>query len=408
MTVNGGVEVGLHLKLPGELPLAEAHEVASQVERAIAQAVPAVVSVQTHLEPLREAGPGERLAEADQRAVAGIVRELTGEPPREVRFIETEDGVLLFVTVRIAGGSLAEAHERASEIEERIRAELPGGRRRRGAHRAVKLCMFSPKGADLQRGWPGRIEGDRVIQLAAQTLQSFFTGGGKAREHAEYPLAEVELRPPVLHPPSVRDFYAFEQHVKTARAKRGLEVPEEWYRIPVFYFSNPSVIYGPEAEIPYPDGTNELDYELEVAAVIGADGQIGGFTIMNDWSARDVQREEMKVGLGPAKGKDFATSLGPVVVTPDEFDGSSAVMVARVNGEERSRGNLADLYHPWDRIVEQAGRNTELWPGDILGSGTVGTGCILEHGDGRWLQPGDEVELEVEGIGVLRNTIGPR
>ena len=123
------------------------------------------------------------------------------------------------------------------------------------------------------------------------------------------------------------------------------------------------MIYGPEAEIPYPDGTNELDYELEVAAVIGADGQIGGFTIMNDWSARDVQREEMKVGLGPAKGKDFATSLGPVVVTPDEFDGSSAVMVARVNGEERSRGNLADLYHPWDRIVEQAGWNTELWPG---------------------------------------------
>ena len=125
VTVNGGVEVGLHLKLPGELPLAEAHEVASQVERAIALAVPAVVSVQTHLEPLREPGPGERLAEADERAVAGIVRELTGEPPREVRFIETQDGVLLFVTVQIAGSSLAEAHQRASEIEERIRAELP-------------------------------------------------------------------------------------------------------------------------------------------------------------------------------------------------------------------------------------------------------------------------------------------
>ena len=139
---------------------------------------------------------------------------------------------------------------------------------------------------------------------------------------------------------------------------------------------------GPESEIRYPDGTNELDYGLEVAAVIGADGQIGGFTIMNDWSARDVQRDEMKVGLGPAKGKDFATSLGPVVVTPDEFDGSSAVMVARVNGEERSRGNLDDLYHPWDRIVEQAGRNTGHWPGDILGSGTVGTGCILGSATG--------------------------
>jgi fumarylacetoacetate (FAA) hydrolase len=266
--------------------------------------------------------------------------------------------------------------------------------------------MFSPKGHHLQRGWPGRIEGDRVIQLAAQTLQSYFTGGGHAREHAEHRLDEVELLPPVLHPPSVRDFYAFEQHVKTARAGRGLDMPEEWYRIPVFYFSNPAAIYGPEAEIPYPQGTEELDYELEVAAVIGADGQIGGFTVMNDWSARDLQREEMQVGLGPAKGKDFATSLGPIVVTPDEFDGSAATMVARVNGEERSRGELGDMYHSWDAIVEHAARNTELYPGDVLGSGTVGTGCILELGDGRWLEPGDVVELEVEGIGVLRNRIG--
>jgi fumarylacetoacetate (FAA) hydrolase len=270
----------------------------------------------------------------------------------------------------------------------------------------VRLCMFSPKGHHLQRGWPGRIEGDRVIQLAAQTLQSYFTGGGHAREHAEHRLDEVELLPPVLHPPSVRDFYAFEQHVKTARAGRGLDMPEEWYRIPVFYFSNPAAIYGPEAEIPYPQGTEELDYELEVAAVIGADGQIGGFTVMNDWSARDLQREEMQVGLGPAKGKDFATSLGPIVVTPDEFDGSAATMVARVNGEERSRGELGDMYHSWDAIVEHAARNTELYPGDVLGSGTVGTGCILELGDGRWLEPGDVVELEVEGIGVLRNRIG--
>jgi len=255
--------------------------------------------------------------------------------------------------------------------------------------------MFSPKGKNLHRGWPGRIEGDRVIQLAAQTLQSFFTGGGRAREHAEYTLDEVDLRPPVLRPPSVRDFYAFEQHVKTARARRGLEVPEEWYRIPVFYFSNPNAMFGPEDEIPYPEGTSELDYELEVASVIGADGKVGGFTVMNDWSARDLQRAEMKVGLGPAKGKDFATSLGPVIV-------------ARVNGEERSRGNLADMHHTWEAIVAHAGRNTELCPGDILGSGTVGTGCILELGDERWLQPGDAVELEVAGIGTLRNTVGPR
>jgi fumarylacetoacetate (FAA) hydrolase len=266
--------------------------------------------------------------------------------------------------------------------------------------------MFSPKGHHLQRGWPGRIEGDRVVQLAAQTLQSFFTGGGHAREHAEHRLDEVELLTPVLHPPSVRDFYTFEQHVKTARARRGLEVPEEWYRIPVFYFSNPAVIYGPEAEIPYPEGTKELDYELEVAAIIGDEGKIGGFTVMNDWSARDLQRDEMKVGLGPSKGKDFATSLGPIVVTPDEFDGSGAAMIARVNGEERSRGDVADMYHSWEAMVAHAARNTAILPGDVLGSGTVGTGCILERGDGRWLQPGDVVELEVEGIGVLRNRIG--
>jgi len=265
--------------------------------------------------------------------------------------------------------------------------------------------MFTPRELDLERGWPGRLDGERVVQLAAQTLQSFFTGGGSAREHAEYALEDVVLRPPILNPPSVRDFMAFEQHVATARRQRGSEVPKEWYEIPVFYFSNPAAIYGPDEDVPYPEGTQELDYELECAAVIGAEGAIGGFTVLNDWSARDLQRHEMRVGLGPAKGKDFATSLGPVVVTPDEFDGSGGTMVARVNGEERSRGDLADLHWSWESMLEQAGRNTTLRPGDVIGSGTVGNGCILEHGDGRWLQRGDVVELEVEGIGVLRNTV---
>src|SRR5918992_781143 len=268
--------------------------------------------------------------------------------------------------------------------------------------------MFTPQELGLERGWPGRIDGDRVVQLAAQTLQAFFTGGGKAREHAEYRLEDVKLLPPVLHPPSVRDFYAFEQHVAVARASRGLDMPPEWYEQPVFYFSNPAAIYGPGDEIPYPAGTEELDYELEVAAVVGAAQQLAGFTVMNDWSARDLQRSEMRVGLGPAKGKDFATSLGPIVVTVDEFPGDEAEMVARVNGEERSRGNLRDLYFSWERIREHAALNTTLRPGDVLGSGTVGTGCILEVGDGRWLRPGDVVELEIEGIGVLRNAVAPR
>src|SRR3954469_15656938 len=133
--------------------------------------------------------------------------------------------------------------------------------------------MFTPRELALERGWPGRIEGDRVIQLAAQTLQSFFTGGGKAREHAQFPLADVALRPPVLHPPAVRDFMAFEEHVATARRLRGSEVPKEWYEIPVFYFSNPAAIYGPDDDVPYPAETRELDYELECAAIIGAGGR---------------------------------------------------------------------------------------------------------------------------------------
>jgi fumarylacetoacetate (FAA) hydrolase len=265
--------------------------------------------------------------------------------------------------------------------------------------------MFTPKALALERGWPGRVEGDRVIQLAAQTLQSFFTGGGSAREHAEYALDEIDFRPPVLRPPTVRDFMAFEEHVANARRQRGAEVPKEWYEIPVFYFSNPHAIYGDGEAVPYPDGTAELDYELECAAVIGAEGKIGGFTVMNDWSARDVQRQEMRVGLGPAKGKDFATSLGPVLVTPDEFDGMSGAMIARINGEERSRGELGAMFHKWDVLLTHAARNTILAPGDVIGSGTVGNGCILEHGDGRWLQRGDVVELEIEGIGVLRNTV---
>jgi fumarylacetoacetate (FAA) hydrolase len=179
----------------------------------------------------------------------------------------------------------------------------------------------------------------------------------------------------------------------------------EWYQIPVFYFSNAAAILGPNDEIEFPPESSAWDYELEAAAVIGGDGRIAGFTILNDWSARDLQKMEMAVGLGPAKGKDFGTSLGPVLVTPDELGDLRLEMVARVNGEERSRGNLGDMYWSWDQLVEHAGRNTRLLAGDVLGSGTVGTGCILEHGDGRWLEPGDVVELEVEGIGVLRNIV---
>lgn len=239
------------------------------------------------------------------------------------------------------------------------------------------------------------------------------------------PRSEVKLLAPLPRPRSVRDFFAFEQHVVAARKQRGQQVPAAWYRAPVFYFSNHQAILGPDDRVPLPH-TEQLDYELEVACVIGREGRnidpadaheyIAGFTIMNDWSARDVQAEEMSVGLGPAKGKDFATSLGPYIVTLDELEDYATddndrwrlEMIARVNGREYSRGNLADMHYTWGQLIAHASRDVTLYPGDVLGSGTVGNGCILEltpEAVGGWLEPDDVVELEVAGLGVLKNRI---
>ena len=247
------------------------------------------------------------------------------------------------------------------------------------------------------------------------------------RRTPEYTLHELVLLPPIPDPPSVRDFYAFEQHVKTVRARRGVEMIPEWYEIPTFYFSNNSEIYGHDESIPYPVGSNELDIELEIACVIGREGKdipveeaadyIAGYTIMNDWSARDFQFKEMKLNLGPAKGKDFATSIGPWLVTPDELasrrqesgagERYDMTMIAHVNGKEISRGNFNQIYYSFPQMIAYASRNARLRAGDVLGSGTVGTGCIREVGIEvqPWLQRGDVVELEIEGIGVLRNRI---
>jgi fumarylacetoacetate (FAA) hydrolase len=263
----------------------------------------------------------------------------------------------------------------------------------------LRLCTFEAGGREA----PGRLEGDRVVEFGAPSLADWLREGGA--DVAEHPFEEVRLCAPIPRPPSVRDFYAFERHVATARAQRGLEMAPEWYQIPVFYFSNPAAMLGPDDEVRFPTESSAWDYELEAAAVVGGDGSIAGFTALNDWSARDLQKMEMAVGLGPAKGKDFGTSLGPVLVTADELGDLRLEMVARVNGEERSRGNLGEMHWTWEKLVEHAARDTRLVPGDVLGSGTVGTGCILEHGDGRWLRSGDVVELEVEGIGVLRNTV---
>jgi 2-keto-4-pentenoate hydratase/2-oxohepta-3-ene-1,7-dioic acid hydratase in catechol pathway len=243
----------------------------------------------------------------------------------------------------------------------------------------MKLCMFSPKGMDLERGWPGRIDGDQIVQLAAQTLQAFFTGGGGAREHATYELAECDLRAPVLYPPAIRLFAPF---------KKGAT--------PFFSFVSPHPVLGPEEALPHPAGTEELDYRVGVTAVIGAGGQIGGFTLANVWTARDLARTEREAGHGPAKSGDFGISLGPLVVTPDELAGEW--VVARVNGEERTRADFRSLEHPWAELVEHASRNTALRPGDLLVA-------LAAEGSGQPLHPGDVVELEGDGIGVLRNRV---
>lgn len=263
-----------------------------------------------------------------------------------------------------------------------------------------------------------------IVSAAMQFLSEDVAGGLQIGGAAMIlPLAQVRLLAPLPRPSSLRDFYVFEQHVATARAQRGQKVPAEWYRIPTFYFSNHGAIYGPDTDIPMPQ-TEALDYELELACVIGHEGRdihpddagayIAGYMIMNDWSARDIQRDEMRIGLGPAKGKDFATSLGPWLVTADELDiyadddgRLSLSMIARVNGVERSRGNAASMYHRFADIIAHASRDCTLYPGDVLGSGTVGTGCLLEltAGYGPWLERGDTVELEITGLGLLRNTV---
>ena len=233
---------------------------------------------------------------------------------------------------------------------------------------------------------------------------------------------EQQLRfgPPLLDPPSLRDFYAFERHVGTMWKRREMQIPEAWYRLPIFYFSNVSEIRGPDDPVWAPRDSQELDYELEVAALVDtsardldagtAEEAIGGYMILNDWSARDLQREETTVRLGPAKGKDFATTIGPWLVTPDELTDARAakgydlVMTARVNGEELSRGTWSSAQFSFGEMLARASADVRLRPGDLVGSGTVGTGCLLEIRDetiGRYLQPGDRVTLAIDRLGEL-------
>jgi fumarylacetoacetate (FAA) hydrolase len=276
---------------------------------------------------------------------------------------------------------------------------------------------------------PARAHNSALFRQPITTLDAHLAAGLRIDALADLLEADAEepmdasvllFGPPILAPPTFRDFYAFEQHVGTMWKRRDMEIPEAWYRLPIFYFSNTSEIRGPDEPVWAPLGSRELDYELEVAALIDTPAQdlsathgeeaIGGYLILNDWSARDLQREETTVRLGPAKGKDFASSIGPWLVTPDELTdarsgkGYDLAMTASVNGAELSRGSWSSAHFSFGEMVERASADVRMRPGDLLGSGTVGTGCLLEIRDetlGRYLDPGDTVSLAIERLGEL-------
>lgn len=248
--------------------------------------------------------------------------------------------------------------------------------------------------------------GNTFLLAASQAIEH-------VQEEAIMPLSEIHLLPP-LDPPLIRDFTAFEQHMQNMSKRLGQPVIKQFYEMPLYYKGNTSTLIAHEQEVPWPNYTEHMDYELELGFVIGKTGRnltpqealmhLFGVTIFNDFSARDIQGREMGSGFGPAKGKDFATALGPWITTRDEVDLRHLDMRARINGEEWSHGSSAAMTWSIEELIAYASRGETLRPGELLGSGTVGFGCGAELG--RKLQPGDVVELEVQGIGILRNRIG--
>jgi 2-keto-4-pentenoate hydratase/2-oxohepta-3-ene-1,7-dioic acid hydratase in catechol pathway len=286
----------------------------------------------------------------------------------------------------------------------------------------------------------GLLRGGEICGLRApESLLELLGDGGERLNAARssalndplevLPASSARIVAPIPRPPSIRDFIAFEEHVKNATRGFGREVSPVWYEVPLFYFTNPAAVRGPADDVPIAPGSERFDYELEVAAVIGRGGSdldprtaeehIAGFTVMCDWSARDLQQREQRGNLGPAKGKDTATSFSGFLVTPDELKPYLAghayrlEMTASVNGKLYSKGNLADMYWRFGELLAYASRGTTLRPGDIIGSGTVGGGCLLElsalHGPEAypWLQPGDTVRLEVAELGIIESTLVP-
>jgi len=306
-------------------------------------------------------------------------------------------------------------------------------------------AMHQDKIIDLNMGYTRYLAdkhgNGRPYELAAAVLPpkmiSFFRSGQAGKEAAEttvdyvakkqlktpilgpkgekivYEMAEVKLKAPVPRPHSLRDYLAFEGHASRSGQKK---LDKAWYEMPVSYRGNPDTVIGPDEIIPWPSYTDLLDYELEYGVYIGKEGKniprekaeeyIAGYTILNDVSARDIQMLEMVVGLGPVKGKDFCSAMGPCLVTPDEVNPKNMHMTARINGEVWSENNSGTSYWTWPQIIEFASMEETLYPGDFLGSGTVEKGCGGELN--RWIQPGDIIELDVEGIGILRNRVGEK
>lgn len=225
---------------------------------------------------------------------------------------------------------------------------------------------------------------------------------------------ELRLKAPLPRPRSIRDFFAFEEHAQAGAARRKEALPREWYDQPVYYKGNPRAVIGPGSEIPWPDYTRRLDFEFEIAAVLGREARdvdpqaggrfIAGYCVMNDCSARDVQRNEMLGRMGPAKGKDFATVLGPFLLTVDEWGGGIPELVVRVNGQEWSRSGGAQPYWSFALMLSHASQGETLLAGDVLGSGTYHRGCGLDLD--RWVRPGDMIEFDAGPLGVLRNRVG--
>ena len=302
------------------------------------------------------------------------------------------------ITPRLVVAQPEQQHVIDLATAERLRLERQGATHE-AARRLATALFPSSMAAAISLG-------DMFLAAARQAIET-------APEEAVVPLDNLQFLSP-LDPPMLRDFTAFEQHVQNMSARKGETVFKEFYQKPPYFKINPLTIIGHEQEVPWPNYTDHMDYELEIGFVIGKTGRnlrpeealphLFGVTILNDYSARDAQGPEMSSGFGPAKGKDFATALGPWIVTCDEVDITNLEMVARVNGEVWSRGSSATITWKAEELIAYASKGEAIWPGELLGSGTVGTGSGAEHG--KKLHPGDMVELEVSGLGILRNWIG--